>query len=362
MTTIHIHARDIVAHDAVGNFACQSAQLAQSAGYVVRLWAENFGENSAPCSIESRTHFGESIQPDDLVFFNHSIHDPMLEDIIALPNRKLVYFHNITPPEFLSEADERIVENCRRGLEQRRLLAAFDGILANSRATADYLLDGFDPIDRTRWEGRVVVCPPLINADRWKRVNAPALPALPERRHILYVGRLVENKGIVELLEVLDKLSAHMSDIAVDIVGGPPDGAYFETITQLARQIEETYGVPFSFYHGISDGRLKALYRRSAACITYSKHEGFCIPALDALAFNKPMFAPPLPAVLELLGQAALTLPDDDRGKAALMIERFLNSDDPAAHGRLRQERFGQLRLLANGDFLLQAIKDLGAS
>ncbi len=362
MTTIHIHARDIVRHDAVGNFACQSALLAQSAGYVVRLWAENFGENCAPCSIESRKYFGESIQPDDLVFFNHSIHDPMLEDIIALPNRKLVYFHNITPPQFLSETDGRTAENCGRGLEQRRLLAAFDGILANSRATADCLLEGFDPVERARWQGRVVVCPPLIHADRWKQVKACDLPASPERRHILYVGRLVANKGILELLEVLDDLSANMPDIAVDIVGGPPDGAYFETLTQRVRQTEETFGVPFSFYHGISDGLLKALYQRSTACITHSKHEGFCIPALDALAFDKPMFTPPLPAVLELLGQAALPLPDDDRRKAALMIERFLNHGDHAAHARLRQERFGQLRLLANGDLLLQAINDLGAA
>ena len=355
MTTLHIHARDIVHYDAVGSFSRQVASYMASAGYAVRLWAEHTNVQ-APHLVENRELSWATVQPDDLVFFNHSIHDPILAEIANLPNRKIGYFHNITPPEFIDVADRRTVENCRAGLEQRHLLAGFDGLMANSQASADVLLDGMDASDRRRWENRIVIAPPLIGADRWDAVTATADAPTPDVLRLLFVGRLVPHKGVRQMLSIIGKLAEAGVQVAFDIVGGPTQGSYVDALRLEAAEIENRLGVPVAIHHDISDADLKALYQRADAGICHSEHEGFCVPALDSVAFDMPMFTTPIDAVLEVLGNAALVIPADDQRAASGVIAGYFSSGNTQSHAVLRQKRFSELTSLADGRLILETI------
>lgn len=361
MSTVHIHARDIVLNDAVGSFARQIAILAEKAGHDVRLWAEHT-DVQEPHPVETRSAFWTAVQQQDVIFFNHSIFDPALDDIVALSNAKIVYFHNITPPDLIDRADERTIENCRLGLEQRPLLAKFDIIMVNSEATAKCLLEAFDADALARHKDRIVICPPLIGADRWNAVQAEDLRAASDKQNLLYVGRIVAHKGVLDIIDIAGELAALKIPIALDIVGGPANGPYVDLVKARAKAIEETHGVPVTFHHGISDRQLKALYEMTTACIAHSSHEGFCVPALDALAFDKPMFVTPVPAILEVLGSAALLIPQDDKAAAAAAIGAFLMDGDHAGHAPLRKKRFEELRTEADGRLVLAAIEGLGAA
>ncbi|GES43160.1 hypothetical protein RsS62_24120 [Rhizobium dioscoreae] len=361
MSTVHIHARDIVLNDAVGSFARQIAILAEKAGHHVRLWAEHT-DVQEPHPVGSRSAFWPAVQPQDVIFFNHSIFDPALEDIIALPNAKIVYFHNITPPDLIDRADERTIENCRMGLEQRQLLAQFDIIMVNSEVTAKCLLEAFDADALAHHKDRIVICPPLIGADRWNAVEAEDLRDAATKQNLLYVGRIVAHKGVLDIVDIAGELAALKMPIALDIVGGPTNGPYVDLVKALAKTIEETQGVPVTFHHGISDHQLKALYEMATACIAHSSHEGFCVPALDALAFDKPMFVTPVPAILEVLGSAALLIPEGDKAAAAATIAAFLINGDHAGHSSLRKKRLEELRRKADGGLILAAIEGLGVA
>ncbi|GAJ95782.1 putative glycosyltransferase [Rhizobium rhizogenes NBRC 13257] len=361
MSTVHIHARDIVLNDAVGSFARQIAILAEKAGHDVRLWAEHT-DVQEPHPVETRSAFWTAVQPQDVIFFNHSIFDPALDDIVALSNAKIVYFHNITPPDLIDRADERTIENCRLGLEQRPLLAKFDIIMVNSEATAKCLLEAFDADALARHKDRIVICPPLIGADRWNAVQAEDLRAASDKLNLLYVGRIVAHKGVLDIVDIAGELAALKIPIALDIVGGPANGPYVDLVKARAKAIEENDGVPVTFHHGISDRQLKALYEMTTACIAHSSHEGFCVPALDALAFDRPMFVTPVAAILEVLGPAALLIPQDDKAAAAAAIAAFLMDGDHAGHASVRKKRFEELRTEADGGLVLAAIEGLGAA
>lgn len=300
--------------------------------------------------------FRATVQPEDLIFFNHSIHDSILAEIVDLPNPKIGYFHNITGPEFIDVADQRTVENCRLGLEQRHLLARFDGLMANSQASADVLLDGMDASDRRRWENRIVIAPPLIGADRWNTVTVSAHAAKPDMLHFLFVGRLVPHKGVRQMLAIMGELAKAGMKVAFDIVGSPAQGNYVDALRLQATELEDRFGVLVAVHHYISDADLKALYQRADAGICHSEHEGFCVPALDALAFDIPMFTTPIDAVLEVLGTAALVIPADDRRAASKIIADYFSFGNMQGHAILRRKRFSELTSLADGRLVLEMI------
>ncbi|MCM2458006.1 glycosyltransferase family 4 protein [Rhizobium sp. CG4] len=358
MTTVHIHARDIVYHDAVGSFSQQTAMLLERNGYHVKLWAEHSNVN-APHPVGNRRGFEATLSPSDIIFFNHSIHDPALDSIISLPNRKLAYFHNVTPPELIDPADAATVKNCRLGLDECGRLAAFDSLLANSKFTAETLLNAMTPADADRFRNSIVICPPLIGADRWQGVEAVERTDTSSSLKGLFVGRLVTHKGVSEILDILSHLAAIRPDVELIIVGGPSDGAYVEMLREkAARSSENRPGFRARFLHGISDEELKAIYQNTSFCMAHSSHEGFCVPALDALSFDKPMFVTSLPAVLEVLGSAALVIPQHDQGAAATKIADYFGDEDTMVrHSALRRERLGQMIDLADGQLILEAVR-----
>jgi len=61
----------------------------------------------------------------------------------------------------------------------------------------------------------------------------------------------------------------------------------------------------------VDENDLAALYRGSHLVVTASEHEGFCLPLLEAMTFEKPIVARACAAIPETVGDAALLLPPE---------------------------------------------------
>jgi glycosyltransferase involved in cell wall biosynthesis len=81
---------------------------------------------------------------------------------------------------------------------------------------------------------------------------------------------------------------------------------------------------------GVSGDDLVALLRGARALVQFSRDEGFGMPALEALACGTPVIASRIPALTEVLGDAALHVPLD--GSLPRALERV------AASPALREE------------------------
>ncbi len=358
MTVLHVHAQDIVRNDAVGNFARQVADLASRSGWSVRLWA-NHADTFETHTVEHRSGFRQALSAEDVIFFNHSIYDPLLGEVAELSNRKILYFHGITPPELIDPLDERTADFCRRGLAQRSLASRFDALMANSTATAVDLLGGMDADDRVRWQGRIQAVPPVIGLDRWQSVESEPLPLREGRRYLLFVGRIVPHKNVVFLLDVFERLSDRLAGLDLHLVGGPPSGPYVGQVASRAAALNTLGRGMITLRNGISDGTLRFLYENATALLTFSRHEGFCVPLIDALTFDKPVLMSAGPAMIDVMGGAAL-LVSDNPDDAAGQIAAFLS--DPAAlasNAVARRGRLEQLRALADGRLILNALEAL---
>lgn len=360
MRTIHIIARDINRYDAVGNFCFQVAALASQHGLVTKLHAENSNLHTT-AKVSDISEISRVVQDGDLIFYNHSIFDPSVSLVTELQVPKAYYFHNITPPDLLLSYEPKTAENCRLGLEQVALAKKFDVVLANSEASAHVVRNRLAEVGSDTANMDIRVCPPVVDAQRWLSVTSVEDDTTDSgTRRFLMVGRLAPHKGHRQMLECIDRLATTHPNIAIDIVGGPADGALVQEIKKQAATIGARKNLEINFFHDIPEEMLKRLYENAFACLSFSQHEGYCIPALDALFFDKPMFSMPLPALQEVLGPAYLPLSLSDTDANETLLGAALQNPDFLEKGHHDRKKALESQLaLADGHVLVAALKRL---
>ena len=346
-STVRIVAANIFERDAVGNFAIGLYKLLRANHIPAKLYASQFD----PPLRGAITYLGElidEVEEHDLVWMNFSIYDPYLPSIAALNCRKLLYFHNITPPNFFQIYDAEYASYCAKG--QRQLIEAenFDVILANSIVTAESMHKQIVAQQKLTKDAAIEfakaaaqqpaqvasaaqrktlgtpvalasqksargdvhaprtteidICPPIVGQDRWSNVAAEAVNLPNVKTLLLYVGRIAPNKRIEDLFALFARYHAIDADSALLIVGGASFSGYSGYLQYLLDHEHTAVKSNIHFLSVVSDGRLKSIYEAATAFVTMSEHEGYCVPLVEAMSFDLPVFAYAEPGVAETLG------------------------------------------------------------
>jgi glycosyltransferase involved in cell wall biosynthesis len=109
------------------------------------------------------------------------------------------------------------------------------------------------------------------------------LYAVPEEKIVLFVGRLVYEKGASLLVEAVPRVLARTNAKFV-FVG---DGYMKEQLIARARQLGVAHKTYFTGY--VDEKTLKQLYRVADVCVFPSLYEPFGIVALEAMAARAPI-------------------------------------------------------------------------
>lgn len=120
---------------------------------------------------------------------------------------------------------------------------------------------------------------------------------------VLFVGQLKPHKHVHTLIEAYARLPASLQvRHRLTIVGS--DGSYRRMLETLIAQ----HGLKASvrFLGPVDDQLLAALYRRAAACVLPSEHEGFGLPAVEAMACGCPVIVARATALPEIVGEAGV--------------------------------------------------------
>ena len=139
--------------------------------------------------------------------------------------------------------------------------------------------------------GRVVAVP-LAASDHFRPVAASP----PEKPYFLYVGTLEPRKNVPLILAAWREVRRrHDVDLAL---AGRRRADFPEIAAEPGlRVLGET-----------PDAALPALYSQALACLYPSLYEGFGLPVLEAMQCGAAVFTSRDPAVVEVAGDAALTL------------------------------------------------------
>jgi rhamnosyl/mannosyltransferase len=167
-------------------------------------------------------------------------------------------------------------------------------------------------------------------------------------RFVLFVGRLVYYKGVVELIESMRNVDAHLV-----IVGDGPLRADAES---RVKHLE--LGGRVSLIGSIEQEELNAYLDACAVLVlpSVSRSEGFGLTLLEGMLFGKPLVTTRLPSGVQTVnedGRTGLQVPPADPEATAVALNRLLSDDTlratMGAAGRKRVETVFSLDQMVRG-------------
>jgi glycosyltransferase involved in cell wall biosynthesis len=145
---------------------------------------------------------------------------------------------------------------------------------------------------QVRWayglpQDRVTVIPNGVDASvyekQFERIEFRRKFALPEERIVLFVGRLVHEKGVHTLVSAIPKILSRVNAKIV-IVG---DGGMKDPLMRQVANMHLAHKTTFTGF--LDDETLRRLYQIADVCVVPSLYEPFGITALEAMAAKTPL-------------------------------------------------------------------------
>jgi len=344
--------------DAVSNHCLLLRQRAGELGIPALLCAE-FADDRVREQLSGPPELLDQAAAEDILFHQLFNETPLMSRVERFPGRRVLMYHNITPPEYFSK-DNPVFRTCLRGLRQVRAASSL----------YDYAV-GMTEFSRRDLESlgypHTGVFPLLLDTARLLRAKVnPVLMGLPKPRGtvFLFVGRMAPNKRIEDLLRFLAAYRRLEAGSVLVLVGNDAQHPeYVQSLHRLATSLGLRAGMDVVFTGKVSEEDLATYYLRADAYISMSEHEGFCAPLLESMACGLPTFAYAIPAVEETMGGAGVLFREKDFSALANLVWETLQ--DPARRQgvlerqRLRLEDFSPERQRERLRALIEKVRPL---
>lgn len=254
--------------------------------------------------------------PDDILLYHYSTASSAGETFLASPTRRIVRYHNITPAEYFVGYDDALatrLREARSGLG--RVVGAAECVWSDSRFNADEA--------QAAGASRGEVLPLFFNTAEWEVMPDPAMTSElgGGLRNVLFVGRIAPNKCVEELILAFAWYHRTIEPRSRLVLVGSDRSCprYYAMLRLLAARLD----LPNVYFKGfLSREQLAACYREADLFVCASRHEGYCLPLLEAMAHGVPVAARDIGGMPEAMGGAGVRFDDTEpRVLAELMHE-----------------------------------------
>jgi glycosyltransferase involved in cell wall biosynthesis len=233
-----------------------------------------------------------SARPDDIIIFHYSVGSPLTDFVLQLTDRCQVipYYHNVTPPGFLRGYNEPLADLLEQGREGLARFKDAPLALAASEYNRKEMLElGFRHVE---------VLPYFVTFDALRDSAAgPPGQKIVARFddsvvNLLFVGRLVPNKRQDDLIRAFNAYHHLVNPHARLLLIGSDANApgYRLELEGLAAALNLADHIHMPGGVGLREG-LGGYYQAADLFLCLSEHEGFCIPLVEAMAFDLPVIA-----------------------------------------------------------------------
>ncbi len=307
--------------DAIGNDVCALDTALKSMGYQTEIYAEYIDKRIKKEHVFLINRLIK-LEKEDIIIYHLSTGTELNYKVAQSKARLLIYYHNITPPEFFHEYNLRTEESCRQGLEAAEYLA--------KKAEYCWSVSEFNKKDLLTmgYQQKIDILPILIPFDDYKKQpNREIIRKYGEDGvvNLLFTGRVAPNKKHEDIIRAFYYYKKYKNPKSrLFLIGGfDKKDRYFQKLQQYIEKLGlEAEDVIFPGH--IKFDEILAYYHIADVFLCMSEHEGFCVPLVEAMYFGIPILAYASTAIPDTLGKGGLLLDKKDPIYAAEIIHRLV--------------------------------------
>jgi glycosyltransferase involved in cell wall biosynthesis len=320
MRTIHQIVGTLAPYDAISNEVLQLQEALRGFGYESNVFAEaRIGKARDSAQPLEKLPLGSGLG----VLFHYSNWSGATVRALEFPGPLILRYHNVTPPEWFEGVNRLGAQVTRLG---RAVLPAF--AKRTTLAIADSEFNRGELVSAGFVRTAVL---PILMPDKPRGDAAPDPNPL-----VLTVGRIVPNKRVDEIIRVFALFQQACNPNATLCIVG--SGRWFEPYEQACRRLVDRLKVKGVRFAGeVTEREKHALYRRAAAYLCLSEHEGFGVPLVEAMRWGVPVLGRAKGAVAETLGTGGSVVDTRSRTELAELLDRIVSDVDLRSTLRARQ-------------------------
>jgi len=307
--------------DAIGNEVLAIQRVLRKAGFESDIFVQTADPRLEELTRDYRDLLTAS-DPQNILIHHFSIGSRASRIAYAVPERQILVYHNITPPEFFVDVHEQLAEQCFKG---RRELGIYpprvDLALGDSEFNRRELEDlGFNPT------AVLPVVPDFSHLDGPPN-SVVASQFDDEWTNILFVGRIIPNKKIEDVIRYFHAyqrtFNAQSRLIFVGSYGG------YEKYLAMLHELVAALGTSNVHFAGhVSNAELTAYYDVADLFLCASAHEGFCVPIMEAFYKGIPVVAYGATAVPSTMDGAGVLYTTHEPVEVAGLVDAVVSNDD----------------------------------
>ncbi len=318
--------------DAIGNHTTEIQKLLRGWGYESEIYAN---ETHKKLTAKHYLDYLKDVTPDTWVIYHYSTGSKVNQFVLDNVDNLILMYHNITPGHFFEGFDDAVAQKCH---DARKALCKFAEKTSLAIGVSEYNVEELKSFGFSK----VKLAPLILNFE--KISPAGKNPFKDDKTNILFVGRVAPNKRHEDLIKVFYFYRNYVDkDSRLVLVGGyDENGAYYKSLKRLA----EVMDLPEVVFTGnVSDEELGDYYASASVFLCLSRHEGFCVPLLEAMRFRIPIVAYSSTGVRATMGRSGSLITGMEPQSVAELIG--LIREDRALRGKIiesqlhRMEDFG---------------------
>lgn len=333
--------------DAIGHEVLGIQRVLRAAGYESEIFVETADRRLEDLTVDY-LDLPDASDPDNILIHHFSIGSRASRVAYALPDRMVLVYHNITPPEYFVDVHPLLVQQCYLG---RRELALYASRCELALGDSEYNRRELEAAGFPRTDVLPVVPGFAHLAGPPNYVSASSFD--DDWVNLLFVGRMIPNKRIDDVIRWFHAYKKWFNPRSRLLLVGSHSG--FERYLAMLHHFIARIGATDVHFRGhVTNEELAAYYELADVFLCASEHEGFCVPLMEAFHMGVPVIAYAATAVPATMDGGGVLVDTKNPMTVAAMVhelatdsaltDRVIATQD-AALARLEARDFGGMLL-----------------
>lgn len=283
--------------DGVSNDIFALHNVIEKMGYETAIYVENMDSRIDNKHVKYISDI-KNFEINDIILYHLSTGTPLNYKLHEYQGRKIVIYHNITPPSFFKKYNLKHFQACTDGLNgMKNLSRVAEYCLVDSEFNKRDLVDA-------GYKCQIDTLPILIPFEDYEKVpDKNIIDKYIQDGYVnfLFTGRIVPNKKQEDIIKVFYQYQRYYNAKSRLFLVGSYQG--MENYYRRLQDYVSALGLREVYFTGhISFDKILAYYKIADVFICMSEHEGFCIPLIEAMYFGIPILAYDSTAISDTLG------------------------------------------------------------